>query len=506
MPGERIIELRQRLWESLLLSLPKRPDILAIQLGAGLVLLVLLAGIMFVAPPLQVAVAVASILVVTYFFTRPLIALVAVFGLRAVLDLLWWIPGTLLGLNMLQLFSAAVFLLVSTQLFLELKRVQDHPCFKLLLVYLLLIIIATLRCDDIARNLDSIVRYSSPFILLLMVSVHFNQEYHRILLLKLMALVGLIPLGISFYHYATGQMGAYELHGYSRLLGGYKNLHNMALMTLFFLTLYVFWLVRAAQMFESVVLFGVLCVSTFILYQTYIRTGLLGLVVFGGVYLFVMRRYRTLGIAGFLGVLFLLTNESMQDRFGDFLLIFDTDNITLDKRKLGSGRWGIWSMSMMEYLNRSPWDLILGAGLGGQRVMTLDWVKLFHSKHITLDPHNDMLLILYQFGPFGVLTYLGFQWQVVRHARELVRGAGVTSLDRALGAYGISLTVMVLLTNSVSNSFVHRTSPGWYYWCVCGLIFAQHKSWRKRMRVEESSGDGLRLTATQATQATQPAV
>ena len=136
------------MWEWVLLSLPKRPDILAIQLGAGFLLLVLLAGVMFIAPPMQVAVAVASILVVIYFFIRPLVALFAVFGLRALLDLLWWIPGTLLGLNMLQLFSAAIFLLVSTQMLLELKRVQRHPCFKIMLVYFLLMMIATVRSAE----------------------------------------------------------------------------------------------------------------------------------------------------------------------------------------------------------------------------------------------------------------------------------------------------------------------------------------------------------------------
>ena len=67
-----IVSLRQRVWESILLSLPKRPDILAIQMGAGLIMIVVLAGIMFVVPPMQVAVAVASVLLTVYFFTRPL--------------------------------------------------------------------------------------------------------------------------------------------------------------------------------------------------------------------------------------------------------------------------------------------------------------------------------------------------------------------------------------------------------------------------------------------------
>ena len=475
--GEQPIEsIRQRIWEALLLSLPKRPDILAIQLGAGFVLLCVLGGIMFLVPPLQVAVSVASVLVVIYFFTRPLFALFAVFVLRGLLDLLWWIPGTIMGLNMLQLFSASVFLLSSTQLFLDLKRLQTHPCFRLLLGYVTLMGIAALRADDIGGNIDSIVRYTSPIVLFFMISLYFDRQSLRRMGMLTIAAVGVIPVGVSLYYYMSGQMGVYSLHGYNRLLGGYKNLHNMALMTLFFTTMFIFWFTVVRSNFKSVVLLALTSVALFTLYKTYIRTGLLGFGVFMIALLIMMRRYRTLAVVLAMGGIFIAINTDMQDRFGDVLLMFDTDRVALDKRKLGSGRWGIWSMSMKEYMSQSPWDLILGLGLGGQRMMTLDWVKMFHSKHITLDPHNDLLLLLYQIGPMGVAVYLGFQWQVVRHALIIRRDPDADRFAKLLATYGIALTATVLVTNAVSNSFVHRTSPGWYYWCICGLVFAEYGS------------------------------
>ena len=436
----------------------------------------LLSGIMFVVPPMQVAVVVASILLVVYFFTRPLIALFAVFCLRAILDLLWWIPGTIMGLNMMQLFSAAVFVLVTTQLFLDLKRLQEHPCFKLLLGFVVLMVIAIARCDDIPRNLDSIVRYTSPFMLFFMVSIHFDKEMYRSGLLKWIAIIGVIPVTLSVYHYTSGQMGQVELHGYNRLLGGYKNLHNMALMTMFFATIYIFWLWRAPHMFGVVVLGGMTMLVTFMLYKTYIRTGLVGMGVFMTVFLVAYKRYRTLAVVLVAGILFIALDASMQDRFGDLSLMFDTDRIALDKRKLGSGRWGIWSMSVGKFMQQSPWDLILGLGLGGQRAMTIDWVRLFHAKHTTLDPHNDMLLVLFQLGPGGILVYLGFQVQVVRYALKLRNSPVSTPFGRGLAVYVIALTAAVFVTNSISNSFVHRTSPGWYYWCLCGLMFAEWAS------------------------------
>lgn len=466
--------------ENLLLSLPKRPDILAIQIGASFILMVLLAGIMFVVPPLQVAVSVASILIVIYFFTRPLIALFAIFIGRGVLDLLWWIPGTIAGLNMLQLFSASVFILVSTQLFLDLKRMQNHRLFRVFLIYLVLMVIATLRSDDIIRNIDSVVRYTSPFILLFMVSIYFTDRKLRRGLLFFIALVGLIPLTTSLYHLTSGQMNAYSLHGYDRLLGGYKNLHNMALMTLVFLALWSFWLMQVRSMFKSIVLLGIIGLSCLTLYKTYIRTGILGFAVFVAAALFFSKRYRTLAITAAVAAMTILISADLQDRFGDLLLMFDTENVMLDKRKLGSGRWGIWSMSMNEYLARPMWDQILGIGLGGQRLMTLDWVKLFHSKHITLDPHNDQLLLLYQIGPIGVGCYIAMQLGVVRAGREILAMPHADHFARTLAVFAIASTVMVFVTNSVSNSFIHRTSPGWYYWCFCGLLFAEHADLRRK--------------------------
>ena len=177
--------------EGLLLSLPKRPDILAIQLAASFILLVLLAGVMFLVSPLQVAVSVAAILTVIYFFTRPTIALFSIFCIRGLLDLLWWIPGTIAGLNMLQLFSAAAFCLVATQLFLDLKRMQEHPLFQMFLAYLVFIIIGTLRSDNILANLDNIVRYTSPFILFFMVSIYLDKRELRRSLLFFIACIGM---------------------------------------------------------------------------------------------------------------------------------------------------------------------------------------------------------------------------------------------------------------------------------------------------------------------------
>jgi O-antigen ligase len=138
---------------------------------------------------------------------------------------------------------------------------------------------------------------------------------------------------------------------------------------------------------------------------------------------------------------------------------------------------------MNKYLKQPVWDFFLGIGLGGQTLMTLDWVKRFGARHITLDPHNDLLLLLFQIGPFGVLCYLAIQWKVYKVARAIHAMAHADRFARNLATFAAALTAMVFVTNAISNSFIHRTSPGWFYWCVCGLMFAEYADLKKQAAV-----------------------
>jgi hypothetical protein len=455
-------------------------------MGAGFILMVLLAGVMFLVPPLHVAVTVTLILTVFYFFTRPMLALFSIFCARAILDLLWWIPGTIVGLNMLQLFSAAVFVLVATQLFLDLKRAQQHPCFQMFLIYLGLVALGAVRSRNLMGNIDNVVRYTVPIILFFMISIHFDKRALRKSLLVAIAAIGIIPLILSLYHMSQGQMSQFTLHGYTRLLGAYKNLHNMALMTLFFVSLWTFWFLYTRSRFKRVLLLGLILLGTLAMYKSYIRTGVLGLAVFLVAIPLLQKRYRVLVAAAVVGALIVAFNPDIQDRFSDLLLVFDNDNIMLDKRALGSGRWGIWSMSMTEFLARPSYEIILGPGLGEHRAMTMNWVKMFHKNVVELDPHNDMLLLLYQIGPFGVLVYLIMQWKVLVVAREIWHMPDADRFAKTLAIYVGAMTLMVVVANMVSNSFIHRTSPGWYYWCIAGLLVAEYANLKRDANAKDT--------------------
>ena len=256
---------------------------------------------------------------------------------------------------MLQLFSAAAFCLVATQLFLDLKRMQEHPLFQMFLAYLVFIIIGTLRSDNILANLDNIVRYTSPFILFFMVSIYLDKRELRRSLLFFIACIGIVPMSLSLYHLASGQMNEYTLHGYDRLMGAYKNLHTMALMSLFFLCVWVFWLTQVRSNFKRLVLLVLLGLGTLALYKSYIRTGLLGLAIFLSATLFFGKQYRVLGFAALMsGVAIVLSPTS---RTGSAT---SSSSLMTSRSCSTSGCWGLVDGASGRHLCGPSWRILLG--------------------------------------------------------------------------------------------------------------------------------------------------
>jgi len=426
-----------------------------------------------------------SMIIGFFALVQPVVALFFVFVARGVFDLLWWIPGTVFGLNMLQLFSGAVAGLTASFFLLEVRRFERHPCFRPFLVYSGLMVFAFARNfffgkSHVLGTADLLVQYTSPFLLLFLSSDLFRDRALRRRLLLIVTLVGVVPICTSLYHYFQGQMGSYYLHGYFRLLGGYKNLHNHAIMMLLFAALFFFWAsfprLPLALRAGALAFVGGAC---FALYETFIRTGLLGLAVFFLVYLLALRRWSLVGLAVVGAGLFAFLDPVIRERFVDVVLLFQWDNTFLDRDELGSGRWGIWATSLREFSRQDLWNLVLGLGLGGHWDMVAPWVKGYQLATPALDPHNDFLLLLYQVGPVGVAAYVVMVWQVVRESRALVREADGT-WARLLGALVLALAAVVLVTNAVSNSFVHRTSPAWYFWGFAGLVFAERADLARR--------------------------
>jgi hypothetical protein len=457
-------------------------------------------SIMFL-EPIQVAVAMVSLMVGLFYFSRPAVSLLFIMGARLVLDLLWMVPGAF-GLNMIQLFSGGVFALTATLFFMNIKESEDNPLFGMFVVFVVLTVVAAARGTGVSSSAELLVRYVSPYFLTFVVAAHLRSPRQWRQAMAMIAVVSLVPIGVSLYEYAQGQHLGHVLDGYHRLLGGYKNLHNHALMMTLFITVFTFWLAYVRTTGLSLLLLAAMGAATFVLYNTYIRTGLLSLAIFGVVFLYVDRRVRLLAGLVAAGTIFVAFTPAMQDRFSDFVEIFEPTELGQTKGALGSGRWGIWTAALQTYSQQPKWDFILGSGLGGHFLMTQDWVDAKNANKETLDPHNDMLLILFQWGPIGVLLYMAMMWRTIQVGWKLQK----SSPDRFVqlfARFAIALTIAVFVANAVSNSFVHRTSPGWYFWGFVGILCAMAR--HEQQRLNELARRAQQLAAGVVELAARPA-
>jgi hypothetical protein len=462
----------------------ERPDFVATVVGGALVLAI--APVLLFLGVSQTAILLLAGIVALLFFSFPFALLLVFFGARNVIDLLWWVDVTILGLNPLQVFSGTVSALAGVLFLTELKRIERMPPFATFVGFAVLVLVGFFRSAELAASVDELVRYLSPFFLMFLVASLHDTAAKREALVYTIATTGAIAVGVSVYYLMMGQMEYTVHHGYHRLLGGYKNLHNHALVMMFVAELFFFLALNQKRAGRATLCAVICMVAIGCMWWTYVRTAVVGLVAFLSVYLLLERKYKLL-VGGLVGLFaFATTSAVVQDRFSDFAKFFVNDPFEGGRTGLGSGRWDLWTMSLSNFLEQ-PWtNLILGLGLYGYTEVTSDWLSKFSPGGIrTIDPHNDYLTILYQLGPLAVAAYVFLQWEVARNALAIA-DRSENPWDRSLCHFLCGLTATVVVTNSVSNAFVQRTTLAWYYWGLAGLVFAlrlaREAEWAEKMR------------------------
>lgn len=428
-----------------------------------------------------------AILFGLYFFTKPRNALLAVFFIRVIIDLFWWVDASVGGLNVLEAFGGGVAALAAVLFYLELRKVERIPGFLALSCYLAVLVIAAGRSGEVRDAAEIMAKYIVPLLLMFLVSAIMNTRQHRRTLLLVITAAAVCSLLLSTYHLATGQIYEHWRQGYYRLVGGYHNLHNHALFLLVLNSILFFWLTNTRGWQRALVL-GLQGLALLCMYYTFVRTALTGFAVFVGVYLAVQRRWGLLGLGLAAGLVMVATNLSLQDRFSDLVTFLGDDSLA-DRRTLGSGRIGIWSTSFAEFSRQSPTDILLGLGLGGHYEMTDMYADMYRSneKSENLDSHNDYLSLLYQLGPIAVISYIALQIEVIRQGLFVFRNA-LDSWTRRFGAYMIALTSVTVVTNFLSNSFIQRVTVAWLFWGMVGILFASALEIRRRQALERRPG------------------
>jgi len=419
-------------------------------------------------------VVVASVMIGLAFFVRPQLSLMGFFALRAIFDLLWWVPISFMGLNVMELFSGACAGLALVLFYLELRRFENHPAIPAFAPYLVIIAFAAVRDMNLRDGLEILARYMSPFLFMFVITAFFNTRRLRRQFFLMLTAVCAIPILVSLYHLMSGQMSTYSLDGYNRLIGGYKNLHTHALMMMFITSVGLFWVQHVRRTNFTVLFAAYTGLAAMCLYFSYVRTAMLGLAIGALVFLWAAGRTRLLVIAIAAGLLLVLTSATIQDRFSDFTLLFSSGMYSDDRGELGSGRLALWSVSMTEYLKYPFGEILLGLGLGKHAALTAPFFTAAYldPKIGEIDPHNDYLSLLYQMGPIAPLAYIAIQAQVVRYGLRLRRVAE-DQWARDFGAFMVAMSATSFATNCVSNAFVSRVTLSWFYWGLAGILFGE---------------------------------
>ena len=471
----------QRLTSAITALLPQRdgdsggPPLLL--LGVGGVMLTALSAAVIVLPPSAQLALVAAAIAGLGFFWRPALALAGFFLFRIVLDLMWWLPGSIASLNPMEAYTGAVTGLCAVLFALELRRVEAHPCLPAFLPYVAVLAFGGLRNLEVRSAAEILARYLSPLLLMFLLSAFLSDRRQRQRFLLAVLATFTVPLAVSLFHLAGGQMNSYSLAGYHRLMGGYKNLHSHALMMLVIAAAGLWAWVQTALLKHrrgQLLMAGYTTAAALCMYLTYVRTAILALGVCGAVYLLVTRRHRLLLTGAGVVALFVLFTPAMQDRFKDLILLFAPDDNVLVRRKLGSGRMAIWTAGVTAYLQAPIGDIILGLGIGKHWLLTRGAFNPYAmAQDGYVDPHSDYLTMTFQVGPIATASYVLMQLQIVRSGL-IVHRWSPDRLSRELAAFNVALCAGATVANMVSNSFINRITVGWMMWGLAALTFGEH--------------------------------
>ena len=85
------------------------------------------------------------------------------------------------------------------------------------------------------------------------------------------------------------------------------------------------------------------------------------------------------------------------------------------------------------------------------------------------------------------------QLRVVQIGFKLARSTA-DSFHRDLGALAAALSIAVFVTNTISNGFVNRTTLGWFFWGIAGVMIASAARLEEERRKARASTIPLKAT------------
>lgn len=414
--------------------------------------------------------------IVLYLSVRyPLIAAIVVLFGRIFIDLN--MEKEQQGLSIGSLFSVLCVVLALWHMRTDIAKIRKHVLFVPLCILASLILIAAFRATDLNTALTISLKILLPFILFYAFCAQIHSHRAVFYTLCIIAAASLMTISTTFYHWYNNQMATYLLDGYGRLVGSYTSHRIHALSLFLFIFVYISLGFRKTLGKWRYCFFGLAGLSLFFLYHTHTRSA--QLITILGIFslIFTLRRWLYLTVFGVIFSIVVLTTETIQDRFKDLLLVFDIENVASSQlMDIGSGRYLMWSRALPTYFEQTPFDILFGLGLGKHTLLSQRVYDPFSDIssdsqiQYSIDTHNNILFLLFQFGPLSLLIYTIILWHTLKVGLWLIQN-GKTDWERTFGAIIVSLVVGFAVNDSLSNGFVERASLNTLLWPIWAAAY-----------------------------------
>jgi O-antigen ligase len=326
------------------------------------------------------------------------------------------------------------------------------------------------KIGEVAKLLVPLLSYT-----LVKIVVPDQREYTRLLFWIIVGFSA--PTFLSAVLIAMGSRDALEVVIYwsqvARWRGAYTGSHSMAhSMTLLLMTLVLYVNFRDTgeharrgtfRLVENILLVLLGIMALYCIYMSQVRSALLGLLVFLGIYTYMNnRRVFLLGVIGLTVVAAVTAPYWMATWFyeGEMQKQQGNEASAMD---LGSARPRFWLNDIMVFAELPVDQKLAGTGIGNREDLVVEG---------ELKGHNDWLELLTQTGIVGLMLFVGLQIAIFSRIRRM------PVMERGIF---IALFVSVVVMMAVSNSYIWRIQVSQLYYMILAFIEISRERERTRM-------------------------
>ncbi len=338
------------------------------------------------------------VLLVTYFFSNPLIAFYLIFLTRPIIDMFWEVKFKY-GISPLYVIGALVPVLIIIYLVTHRKNIFSVKSISLILIFFLTstvtYIFNLVRFPEAAFGSTIVLaKIVSAYSMMFVAPFLFTCEKKIKRLLDIIFFSAISAYLVTAGAYLLGYRGLMsagehsnfylQAHGLLRISGVYEGTFNLAYFSLFVLVIAFFRKKDYTKsFFRIILLFLYILVALFFLYKTYVRTawGILVLTLF--LYFLFKKKYHMIVFSGAIFIVLYFAVPAISYRMWDVVEVLKGN---LSFRSFGDGRGLEWEMHWHQF-----------------KMLPL-LSKLFGARHVG-NPENQILFLLEYLGIVGFAVY-----------------------------------------------------------------------------------------------------